>query len=116
MKIVILDAYTENPGDLSWKALEQFGELTVYDRTPMNDEVEIIRRINYAEIVLTNKTPINARVIDACPSMKFICFPKASFVILVYLLASSEVIDSVPGSTYAASLSVFQVVIASRSL
>ena len=72
MKIVILDAYTENPGDLSWKALEQFGELTVYDRTPMNDEVEIIRRINYAEIVLTNKTPINARVIDACPSMKFI--------------------------------------------
>ena len=37
MKIVILDAYTENPGDLSWKALEQFGELTVYDRTPMND-------------------------------------------------------------------------------
>lgn len=42
MKIVILDAYTENPGDLSWKALEQFGELTVYDRTPMNDEVEII--------------------------------------------------------------------------
>lgn len=61
MKIVILDAYTENPGDLSWKALEQFGELTVYDRTPMNDEVEIIRRINYAEIVLTNKTPIAVR-------------------------------------------------------
>ena len=44
MKIVILDGYTENPGDLSWSGLEAFGELTVYDRTPLNDDDEIVRR------------------------------------------------------------------------
>ena len=54
MKIVVLDGYTENPGDLSWAPLEALGELTVYDRTNVNDEAEIIRRIGDAEIVLTN--------------------------------------------------------------
>ena len=72
MKIVVLDGYTENPGDLSWGELEKLGDLTVYDRTPVNDEDEIIRRIGDAELVYTNKTPISKRVIDACPSMKFI--------------------------------------------
>ena len=56
MKIVILDGYTENPGDLSWEALEKFGALTVYDRTPY-EPAEIIRRIGDAEIVITNKVP-----------------------------------------------------------
>ena len=55
MKIVILDGYTENPGALSWSGLEAFGELTVYDRTPLNDDDEIVRRIGDAEIVYTNK-------------------------------------------------------------
>ena len=54
MKIVVLDGYTENPGDLSWGQLEELGELTVYDRTPLGDEEEIIRRIGDAEIVYTN--------------------------------------------------------------
>ena len=45
MKIVILDGYTENPGDLSWGELEKLGELTVYDRTSLTDEEEIIARI-----------------------------------------------------------------------
>ena len=45
MKIVVLDGYTENPGDLSWAPLEALGELTVYDRTNVKDETEIIRRI-----------------------------------------------------------------------
>ena len=71
MKIVILDGYTENPGDLSWKPLETFGELTVYDRTPYENE-EIIRRIGNAEIVITNKTPLNRTVLAACPSIRFI--------------------------------------------
>lgn len=48
MKIVILDGYTENPGDLSWSGLEAFGELTVYDRTSLNDDDEIVRRIGDA--------------------------------------------------------------------
>ena len=72
MKIVILDGYTENPGDLSWGELEKLGEVTVYDRTSLTDEEEIISRIADAEVVLTNKTPISRRTIDACPGVKFI--------------------------------------------
>ena len=72
MKIVVLDGYTENPGDLSWAGMEALGEVTVYDRTPLDDEGEIIRRIGDAEVVLTNKTPISRAALDACPSVKFI--------------------------------------------
>ena len=68
-KIVILDGYTENPGDLSWDAVKQFGEVTIFDRTPYVDE-EIIKRIGSAEVVITNKTPISKKTIDACPSIK----------------------------------------------
>ncbi|MCQ2420050.1 MAG: D-2-hydroxyacid dehydrogenase [Clostridia bacterium] len=72
MKIVILDAYCVNPGDLNWDDLKQFGELTVYDRTPVTDDDEIIRRISDSDIVLTNKTPISRRILSACPSVKLI--------------------------------------------
>ena len=72
MKIVILDGYTENPGDLSWEAIARQGQLTVYDRTSLTDEEEIISRIGDAEVVFTNKTPISAAVMDACPNLKFI--------------------------------------------
>ena len=72
MKIVILDGYTENPGDLSWSGLEAFGELTVYDRTPLNDDDEIVRRIGDAEIVYTNKTPLRRTVFERYPSMRFV--------------------------------------------
>ncbi|NBI68170.1 D-2-hydroxyacid dehydrogenase [Pseudoflavonifractor sp. 60] len=72
MKIVVLDGYTENPGDLSWAGMEALGEVTVYDRTPLDDEGEIIRRIGDADVVLTNKTPISRAALDACPSVKFI--------------------------------------------
>ncbi len=72
MKIVVLDGYTENPGDLSWDGLGRLGELTVYDRIPENDIGEIIRSIGDAEMVYTNKTPITKEVIDACPGIKFI--------------------------------------------
>lgn len=71
MKIVVLDGYTENPGDLSWDVLAQYGELAVYDRTP-NDDTEIIRRIGDAEVIFTNKCPIRRAVIDACPNLKYI--------------------------------------------
>ncbi len=71
MKIVILDGYTENPGDLSWDALSAFGDLTVYDRTPYEDG-EIAKRIGDAEVVFTNKCPIRRAVIDACPNIKYI--------------------------------------------
>ena len=72
MKIVILDGYTENPGDLNWDALAALGELTVYDRSSLTDQQEAIDRIGDAEIVITNKTPITRAVLDACPSVRFI--------------------------------------------
>ena len=70
MKIVVLDGYALNPGDLSWDFLKPFGDYTVYDRTP---EDQIISRIGDAEIILLNKTPISAAVLAACPSVKLIC-------------------------------------------
>ncbi len=72
MKIVVLDAHTENPGDLSWSGFEQLGELTVYDRTPKFDDREIIRRVGGADMVITNKTPVRAAVLDACPTVKYV--------------------------------------------
>ena len=72
MKIIVLDGYTENPGDLSWGGLEALGELKVYDRTPVDDNAEIIRRIGDAQAVYTNKTPVNREIMDACPNLKFI--------------------------------------------
>ena len=70
MKIIILDGYTENPGDLSWGEFEKLGELTVYDRT--TDHSLIVPRIGDAEVVYTNKTPITAETIQACPNLKYI--------------------------------------------
>ena len=69
MKIVVLDGYTENPGDLSWDEMKKYGELTVYDRTPAE---EVVNRIGNAEVVFTNKTPITKETMDACPDFKFI--------------------------------------------
>ncbi len=71
MKIVCLDGYCENPGDLSWGPVEQFGELTVYDRTP-EDKEEILRRIGDADILIANKNGITADILDACPNLKYI--------------------------------------------
>ena len=86
MKIVILDGYTENPGDLSWKPLEELGELTVYDRTPF-DEKEIIRRIGGAEVVFTNKTPLSASTLKACPSIRFISVLATGYNVVDYVCA-----------------------------
>ncbi|MGL6220569.1 MAG: D-2-hydroxyacid dehydrogenase [Lacrimispora sphenoides] len=69
MKIVVLDGYTENPGDLSWSGFEALGELTVYDRTPVET---IIERIGDAEAVIINKTPISAEVLNACPGIRYV--------------------------------------------
>ena len=72
MKIVVLDGYTENPGDLSWAPMEALGTLQVYDRTDVNSEPEIIGRIGSADAVFTNKTPLSRAVLEACPSVRFI--------------------------------------------
>jgi len=72
MKIVILDGYTENPGDLSWAGFEALGELTVYDRTPITDEAAILKNIGDADVVYTNKTPITKSTLEKAPNLKFI--------------------------------------------
>lgn len=69
MKIVILDGYSANPGDLSWKELEQMGEVTVYDRTSPS---ETIQRAADADIVLTNKVVLNGEKIAQLPRLKYI--------------------------------------------
>ncbi|WP_406543592.1 D-2-hydroxyacid dehydrogenase [Clostridium ljungdahlii] len=74
MKIVILDGYVLNPGDLSWSSLEKLGDLTVYDKTIFdnsNDDL-IIERIRDAEVVFTNKTPISENVFKSCPKLKYL--------------------------------------------
>ena len=71
MKLVITDGYCENPGDLSWEPLKQFGELVIYDRTE-DDEDKIIDRIGDADIAIINKVPITERIMDACPNLKAI--------------------------------------------
>lgn len=69
MKIVVLDGYGLNPGDLSWDAVSQLGELTVYDRTSSE---EVIERSAGAEAILTNKTVITTEIMEALPDLKYI--------------------------------------------
>ena len=71
MKIVVLDGYCENPGDLSWDPVAQHGEITVYDRTP-DEPAEVIRRIGDADILVANKNTISAEVLDGCKNLKYI--------------------------------------------
>ena len=89
MKIVVLDGYVENPGDLSWEDIAALGELTVYDRTPYDDG-EIIKRIGDAQIVLTNKTPISRAVFDACPGIHYISVLATGYNIVDYVCAGER--------------------------
>lgn len=98
MKIVVLDGYTENPGDLSWSALGKLGELTVYDRTPVGDREEIIRRIGRAEVVYTNKTPLTGEIMEACPNLKFISVLATGYnvVDVAYAKGKGIVVSNIP--------------------
>lgn len=71
MKIVVLDGYTLNPGDLSWDGIQQFGDLIVHDRID-NAPENVIKTIGDAEIVFTNKTPLPKTVLEKVPSVKYI--------------------------------------------
>lgn len=88
MKIVLLDGYIINPGDLSWEALEQLGELTVYDRTSLTDENEIVERIGDAELVITNKTPISKTVIERCPKLCYLGVTSTGYNVIDYEYAA----------------------------
>ena len=72
MKIVVLDGYTENPGDLSWEPLKKLGEVVVYNRTSYQDDPIIAERLKDADIAVINKTPITKNIIDLCPDLKAI--------------------------------------------
>src|SRR3546814_3912898 len=69
MKIVVLDGYALNPGDLSWKGFENLGSLIVYDRTSPE---EIVSRAADADAILTNKVPVRTGVIKQLPQLKYI--------------------------------------------
>ena len=69
MKIVILDGYTLNPGDLSWEEIRELGDCTIYDRTP---DDQVVQKANDAEILLTNKTPVNRQTIVQLKNLKYI--------------------------------------------
>lgn len=69
MNILVLDGYTLNPGDLTWRALENLGHCTIHDHTPAE---EVVARARQAQIVLTNKTELNAATLQALPELQYI--------------------------------------------
>ena len=110
MKIVVLDGYTENPGDLSWAGLEVLGEVTVYDRTSYTESPLIAERIGDAEIVVMNKTPISRATIDACPNMKLIAVLATGYNVVDYNYAKEKGIPVVNVPTYGtASVSQYSI-------
>lgn len=103
-----MDGYTENPGDLSWDALRQFGELKVYDRTSYEEASIIAERLREAEIAVTNKTPISKVTIDKCPALKLIAVLATGYNVVDYHYARENPVVNVP--TYGtASVSQFSI-------
>jgi glycerate dehydrogenase len=96
MKIVILDGYTLNPGDLSWDKLEELGEVTIYERTPAD---QVVERASGAEVVFTNKTPINAEAIRQLTELKYIGILATGYNIVDTEQAKENgiVVSNVPG-------------------
>ena len=96
MKIVILDGYTLNPGDLSWDGLQQFGEVTVYDRSPLDTVVE---RSKGAEVIFTNKTPVNAAALNSLPDLKYIGVLATGYNVVDTQVAREKgiIVSNVPG-------------------
>ncbi|MFD2570310.1 D-2-hydroxyacid dehydrogenase [Spirosoma soli] len=96
MKIVVLDGYTLNPGDLSWDGLKQLGDLTVYDRTSAD---QVLERSQGAEVIFTNKTPIGEDVLAQLPDLKFIGVLATGYNIVNTDVAKQNgvIVSNVPG-------------------
>ena len=110
MKLVVLDGYTENPGDLSWAELAALGELTVYDRTSYTESPLIAERIGDAEIVVMNKTPISRATIDACPNIRLIAVLATGYNVVDYNYAREKGIPVVNVPSYGtASVSQYSI-------
>ncbi|MGI6019463.1 MAG: D-2-hydroxyacid dehydrogenase [Marvinbryantia sp.] len=100
MKIVVLDGYTENPGDLSWRELEHMGELIVYDRTSYKESELIAERIADADIVITNKTPISKETMLKCKNIKLIAVLATGYNVVDIEYAKKQKIPVVNVPTY----------------
>ena len=100
MKIVVLDGYTENPGDLSWDPLRKLGELTVYDRTSYTESPLIAERIGDAEVAVINKTPVSKQTMEACPNLKVIAVLATGYNVVDYLSAKEMGIAVLNVPTY----------------
>ncbi len=112
MKIVILDGFTTNPGDLSWDWLREYGELTAYDRTKKE---EIVPRCRDAEIVITNKTPLTRVEIDGMPKLRFVALLSTGYNIAdgAYLREKGIPLVNIPSySTNAVAQLVFSFITA----
>ena len=110
MKIVVLDGYTENPGDLSWSRLEDLGQVEVYDRTSYVEAPIIADRIKDADVVVTNKTPISKNTMDQCNNLKMIAVLATGYNVIdvVYAKSRGIIVSNVP--TYGtASVSQFSI-------
>lgn len=96
MKIVILDGYTLNPGDLSWDELKKFGDVVIHDRTPAD---KVVERAEDAEVIFTNKTPVGEEVIKQLPSLRFIGVLATGYNIVNTEAAKAKgiIVANVPG-------------------
>ncbi len=112
MKIVVLDGYGMNPGDLSWDRLKSLGEVTVYDRTSPS---EIIERSAGAEILLTNKTIIDRDIIEKLPDLRYIGVLATGYNVVDTVAASEKeiVVTNIPSySTDSVAQMVFSLLLA----
>ena len=96
MNIVVLDGYTLNPGDISWEGIEKLGDVTIYDRTPVD---KVIERAAGAEVIFTNKTPVSEEAINELTSLKFIGVLATGYNIVNTEAAKAKgvIVSNVPG-------------------
>lgn len=96
MKIVVLDGYTLNPGDLTWDDLKENGDVTIYERSSVT---EVVERAKDAEIIFTNKVPVSAEVISKLPALRYIGVFATGYNIVDIDAAASHgiVVCNVPG-------------------
>ena len=100
MKIVVLDGYTLNPGDLSWDELKNIGDVIIYDRVSYEESDIIANKIGDADIVITNKTPVSKETIDKCNNLKLIAFLATGYNVCDYEYAAKKNIPVVNVPTY----------------
>ena len=100
MKIVLLDGYGLN-SDLDWTALQALGDCDLYDRTPVDDDDEICRRIGDSELVITHKTPLHAEVIARLPKLRYIGVMGTGYDVIDIAAARARGITATNVPTYA---------------